>query len=207
MSTAIIPKIIGIVGFPTHGKSTAQRFLTELGVEPRDDGDILRQAVAANFNLSWEDVSTQEGKCKVVPGIDGEPCTIRKLLGDYGKVLEANHGENIIAELAIDKLLDDRQEVGSMTPASFSSVRMSQPSLYKAHGGFILEILDPRKPVESLFDFDEFDRDQVDLLIFNDGTPEDLCWQVFNGVFDYLQPSKEQAWKAARFISSGVRAK
>jgi dephospho-CoA kinase len=34
-----LPKMIGICGYPLHGKSTAQRFLSLLGVEPRDDAD------------------------------------------------------------------------------------------------------------------------------------------------------------------------
>lgn len=186
MSIAI-PKIIGIVGFPTHGKSTAQRFLSSLGVEARDDGDILRTKVAEQFGLTWEDVTTQEGKLKVVPGIDGEPTTIRKLLGDYGKVLEARHGENIIAEEAIKKLLADRMRERSTKPASFGSVRKSQPSAYKNAGGFIMEVLDPRKPVQPLHDFDEFDRDDVDVTVMNDGSEADLALRVLMGACDYLE--------------------
>jgi hypothetical protein len=190
------PPIIGLVGFPTHGKSTAQRFLELLGVESRDDGDILRTKVAEEFGLTWEDVSTQAGKLKTVPGINGEPTTIRKLLGDYGKVLEATHGENIIADLAIQKLLAER--AGDMTPASFGSVRKSQPQAYKAAGGFIIEILDPRKPVGPLYDFDEFDRDDVDVIVVNDGDESDLAWRLFNAVEGYLRPSFEQIMLLAR---------
>jgi hypothetical protein len=186
------PKIIGIVGFPTHGKSTAQRFLELLGVEARDDGDILRMACMERFNLTWEDVSTQEGKLKIVPGLDGQPTTVRKLLGDYGKVLEARDGKNIIAELAVMKLLADRDAAGSSQPASFGSVRKSQPSTYKAAGGLIIEILDPRKPVAPLYDFDEFDRDDVDVTVMNDGDESDLAWGVFNAVVGYLRPTLDQ---------------
>jgi hypothetical protein len=181
------PKIIGIVGFPTHGKSTAQRFLIELGVEPRDDGDILREAVAEQFNLSWEDVTTQAGKAKIVPGIDGEPTTIRKLLGDYGKVLEARHGEFFTPNAALSKLLAERARDKSTQTASFGSVRMSQTSVYKAAGGFIIEILDPRKPVGPLFEFDEFDRDDVDVIVINDGSEADLALRVLLAVSDYLE--------------------
>jgi hypothetical protein len=197
---ATTPKIIGLVGFPTHGKSTAQRFLELLGVEARDDGDILRTAVAEKFGLTWEDVSTQEGKLKVVAGMDGQPTTIRKLLGDYGKVLEATRGENIIAELAVEALLADRARAGSTQPASFGSVRKSQPQTYRAHGGIIIEILDPRKPVAPLYDFDEFDRDDVDVTVVNDGDESDLAWNVFLATASYLKPTIEQLRSLAAYF-------
>lgn len=192
------PKIIGICGFPTHGKSTAQGFLTTLGVEARDDGDILRRKVAKEFGLTWDDVTTQEGKLKVVPGIDGEPTTVRKLLGDYGKVLERSHGQNYIAEQAIEALRQDRAQTNSTQAASFGSIRMNQPAAYKAAGGYVIEVLDPRKPTSPLHDFDEFDRDYVDFQVINDGTVEDLNFAVFMAVKDYLQPSFAQCLEAAR---------
>lgn len=195
-----IPKIIGICGFPTHGKSTAQRFLEILGVEARDDGDILRTKVAEQFNLTWGDVSTQEGKLKVITGLDGQPTTIRKLLGEYGNVLEARYGENYIAEEAIRKLISERSAASSVQPASFGSIRKSQPSAYKAAGGFIIEVLDPRKPVSPLHNFDEFDRDDVDVIIFNDGDERDLAWRLFLSVVDYLQPTREQVLAFAEHI-------
>ena len=193
------PKIIGICGFPCHGKSTAQEFLTHLGVEARDDGDILRRKVAEEFGLTWEDVSTQEGKAKVVPGIDGELMTVRKLLGDYGKVLEAKHGQNYIAEKAIEALVNDRAQTNSNQAASFGSIRMNQPAAYKAAGGFVIEVLDPRKPT-AIHDFDHYDRDYVDVQIINDGDVKDLNWCVFQAVVGYLQPTNEQACAAAEFV-------
>ena len=84
--TATTPKIIGICGYPTHGKSTAQRFLEILGVEARDDAEILRSRVMEEFGLSYEDVTTQEGKLKVVSGIGYKQMTVRQLLGDYGQI-------------------------------------------------------------------------------------------------------------------------
>ena len=194
------PKIIAIVGFPTHGKSTAQGFLELLGVEARDDGDILREAVMKQFNLTWADVSTQEGKLGLVAGIDGQLTTVRKLLGEYGKVLEARHGENYIGEAAVQKFLAERQAAGSTQPASFGSVRKSQPEAYKAAGGFILEILDPRKPVSDLHDFDEFDRDDVDAIVVNDGDQTDLAWRVFKAVQGYLNPTLDQIGRLARYF-------
>lgn len=200
MLTPTPPKIIGICGFPCHGKSTAQEFLVHLGVEARDDGDILRKKVAEEFGLTWEDVTTQEGKLKVVPGINGEPTTVRKLLGDYGKVLERTFGQNYIAQQAIEALVKDRAQTNSTQAASFGSIRMNQPAAYKAAGGFVIEILDPRKPTSPLHDFDEFDRDYVDVTVINDGDVKDLNWCVFQAVVKYLQPTNEQVVIAAQFI-------
>lgn len=196
MSNATPPKIIGICGYPTHGKSTAQRFLTVLGVEARDDADALRRRVMQEYDLTWEDVTTQEGKLKVVAGIDGQMMTIRKLLGDYGQVFGENiHGPNYWIEQAIDQLRNDRVE----HPISFGSLRRSQPAAVKAVGGFILAIQDPRKPMSS-HHFDEYDYDDVDVMVFNDGDESDLCWSVFQAVVDYLSPSPFQTLNAARFF-------
>lgn len=178
------PPIIGLVGFPTHGKSTAQRFLTHLGVEARDDAEILRARVMEEYDLSYEDVTTQEGKLKIVPGINGELMTVRKLLGDYGQIFgEELHGPNYWVESAIDSLRFD----GVRNPVSFGSLRRSQPRAVKEAGGFILEILDPRKPVGPLHYFDEFDRDDVDCVVVNDSCEKDFALRVMLAVKDYLQ--------------------
>lgn len=186
MPRNFLPQIIGICGFPTHGKSTVQGFLELLGVEARDDGDILRRQVAEEFNLTWEDVSTQEGKMKVVPGLNGEMMTVRKLLGDYGKILEAKYGQNYIAYQAIEKLREDRERDKSIQPASFGSIRMNQPAAYKEKGGLIIEVLDPRKP-GAVHDFDHFDRECVDVQIINDGDISALAFSTYLAVRDYLQ--------------------
>ncbi len=178
------PKIIGLVGFPTHGKSTAQRLLETLGVEARDDAETLRRRVMNEYELTWEDVTTQEGKAKIVAGIGGRQMTVRQLLGDYGQIFgEQPHGPNYWVEDAIEKLREDRVE----HPISFGSLRRSQPSAVKAAGGFIVEILDPRKPVGPLHYFDEFDRDDVDVIVVNDGTEADLAVRLMLAVSDYLE--------------------
>lgn len=180
-----LPPIIGICGFPTHGKTTVQGFLELIGVEARDDGDILRKKVAEEFDLSWEDVSTQEGKAKKIIGLDGQPTTIRKLLGDYGKVLEAKHGINYIAKEAIRVLSEERKASKSIQAASFGSIRMNQPAAYKEAGGFIIEVLNPNGPLP-VYDFDHFDRDYVDVQIINDGNLSDLAFTTLMAVKEYL---------------------
>jgi len=194
VSIAKLPKIIGICGYPGHGKSTAQSFLTTLGVEARDDADILRRRVMAEYNLTYEDVSTQAGKLRVVPGINGEMMTVRQLLGDYGQIYgEEPHGPNYWVEQAIEKLREDRVE----HPVSFGSLRRSQPHAVKAVGGFVIAIQDPRKPMSEHY-FDEYDYDPIDVTIINDGTVEDLNWLIFQSVVDYLEPSVAQMLEAAR---------
>lgn len=200
------PKIIGLVGFPTHGKSTAQRYLELLGVEARDDAQVLRERVMREYGLTLEDVTTQEGKRRIVKGIRGKYMSVRQLLGDYGQIYgEAVHGPNYWVELAIEKLRDDRVE----HPVSFGSLRRSQPSAVKAAGGFIVEILDPRKPVGPLHYFDEFDRDDVDLTIMNDGTEDDLAVRLLLGVGDYLElpARREVITHFVRTLWSGVHGR
>jgi hypothetical protein len=182
--TTVFPPVIGLVGFPTHGKSTAQRFLSHMGVEARDDAEVLRQRVMDEYNLTLEDVTTQAGKLKTVSGINGEPMTVRQLLGDYGQIFgEQLYGPNYWVELALQKLREDRVE----HPVSFGSLRRSQPAAVKAAGGYIIEILDPRKPVGPLHYFDEFDRDDVDVIVFNDSNEGDLAVRMLQAVQPYLQ--------------------
>lgn len=196
------PKIIGICGFPLHGKSTAQRFLSLLGVEARDDAELLRQRVVEEFNLTWEDVTTQEGKARVVSGIGGRQMTVRQLLGDYGQIYgEQLYGPNYWVDEAIRKLREDRVE----HPVSFGSLRRSQASAVKDAGGFIIEILDPRKPMSKHY-FDEFDRDYVDVTVVNDGTEEDLAFGVLMTVSEYLDVTQAQTVAYVREFFSRVRA-
>lgn len=185
---AITPKIIGICGYPEHGKSTAQRFLSLLGVEARDDADELRRLVCAEYGLTLEQVTTQEGKAQVVVGIDGQLMTIRQLLGDYGQIHgETPHGPNYWIERAIEKLRDERVE----HPVSFGSLRRSQAAAVKAAGGWVIAIQDPRKPMSKHY-FDEYDYDPIDVMVMNDGDECDLAWRVFMSVKDYLRPSRAQ---------------
>lgn len=196
MLTAKIPKIIGICGYPGHGKSTAQSFLTHLGVEARDDAEVLRRRVMQEYNLTEEDVTTQEGKLRIVQGIGGDLTTIRKLLGDYGQIHgETPHGPNYWVEQAIQKVVDD----GVSHPVSFASLRRSQCSAVKDVGGFVIAVHDPSKPI-SEHHFDQYDYDPIDVMIFNEGSLEDLNWMIFDSVKDYLQPSIAQCLVAARFF-------
>lgn len=182
------PPIIGICGYPTHGKSTAQRFLTALGVEALDDAKALRQRVCNEFGLTWEQVTTQEGKLQVVPGIGGQLMTVRQLLGDYGQIHgEQLHGPNYWVEIAID----DLRAEGITHPVSFGSLRRSQASAVRDAGGFVIAIHDPRKPMSEHY-FDEYDYDYLNVMVMNDGDEADLAYSVLMAVSPYLKPTFEQ---------------
>lgn len=176
-----LPKMIGICGFPTHGKSTAQRFLQLLGVEARDDADALRRGACKRFGLTWEQVTTQQGKLEMVEAY-GTRMTVRQALGDYGQEFEKQFGPDYWIERAIEELRAER----ATTPVSYGSLRRSQPSVVKRNGGFILEILDPSRSIGPQHYFDEFDRDHVDCVVFNDGSPLDLATRVLLATWHYL---------------------
>lgn len=177
-------KIIGICGYPEHGKSTAQRFLELLSVRSVDDSEPLRRATMERYGLSWEDVSTQEGKKRVIERPDyGDLVTIRQAIGDLGKEYEKEHGPNYWIERAI-------ASIDGSSPVSFGSVRMGQAHAIRAAGGIVLAICDPRRPA-SQHDFDQFDPAGVDHWIDNDWGLWTLEQRVVRAVARYLEVSAE----------------
>jgi hypothetical protein len=157
-------KIVGICGYPLHGKTTAQGFLeSSLGFKTLDDSLPIREMAMDRWKLTWDQVSTQEGKASTIQAFDTE-MTVREAMGRLGKVMENLQGDNYWIDCALRKLhwpIDKR--------VSFGSVRMSQGRSIKNAGGMVIAIIDPRKPM-SHHDFDQFDYDYVDVMIMNDGT-------------------------------------
>ncbi|WP_375292243.1 hypothetical protein [Sphingomonas melonis] len=181
-------KIIGICGHPQHGKSTAQRFLEPFGVQAVDDSEPLRRLTMERYGLTWDDVSTQEGKAKLVSRPDyGDTVTVRQALGDLGKEYETEHGPNYWMERAIASFAP-----GSLV--SFGSVRMGQAHAIRAAGGFVIALLDPRRP-NSTHDFDQYDPDGVDRWVLNDATLWDLERRVVGNVAEYLGIDFREYWK------------
>lgn len=167
-----LPRYIAICGQPGHGKSTVQKILCDhFGVCPIDDGAPLRQAGMMLFDLTWEQVSTQHGKLQWVE-VAGVTVQVRDLLGWLGKCMEARFGTGFMPWRAMEAA-DEQARIGSNTRFSFGSVRRDQGRFYQARGGVVIEVVDPRKP-ESPYDFDQYDRDLVDVVITNDGTLLDL---------------------------------
>jgi hypothetical protein len=182
-----LPKMIGICGYPKHGKSTAQRFLELLGVEARDDAKTLREGAMKEFGLTYEQVTTQEGKAQLCEAF-GTTMTVRQALGDYGQVYERAYGPNYWVEQAVEQLRAERVQ----HPISFGSLRRSQPSVIKANGGFVLAINNPDGP-KVIHDFDHYDYDYVDNMVFNDSSLMDLATRVLIAVTPYLQITGAQA--------------
>ncbi|MGE8141873.1 hypothetical protein ACQKOE_07845 [Novosphingobium sp. NPDC080210] len=176
------PKIIALCGHPKHGKSTVQSMLEELGVRPLDDGLPIRLEGMGRFGLTWEQVSTQEGKLEICHAF-GRDMEVREALGLIGKEYEDTDPGHW-AKRAVDLVLAE----GDMTPVSFGSVRRTQGHVYAGFGGIVLEIRDPRKP-ESPYDFDQYDAAAVTHTIINDGTLEDLRAKVLAAVAEYLELS------------------
>lgn len=161
------PKLIGVVGHPTHGKSTALRIIQKLtGAVIFDTGEPLRRACMELYGLTWEDVSTQEGKARMCYRPEfGDTVTVRQALGDYGKILERQSPDkNIWTTIAVDQAMETLFPV-----LAFDSVRMGQGEVIQKRGGVVIAIEDPRKP-KSPHDFDQFDRRFVDIFISNAST-------------------------------------
>ena len=174
-------KLIAICGQPGHGKSTVQTILQEcFGVLPFDDGLPIREEVLKRYPfLTWDDVTTIAGKNKVVQA-NGESFTVRQLLGNLGKEYEDSE-PGYWARIAIERALVE----DTIVPASFGSVRRTQPSIYREHGGLVVEVCDPRKGV-SPNDFDQYDRSAVHLTILNDGSLDELYYKTICAVSPYL---------------------
>ncbi|MCG7349007.1 hypothetical protein [Sphingomonas sp. ACRSK] len=181
-------KIIGICGHPQHGKSTAQRFLEPLGVQAVDDSEPLRRLTMERYGLTWDEVSTQEGKAKLVSRPDNDDTvTVRQALGDLGKEYETEHGPNYWMERAIASVAP-----GSLV--SFGSVRMGQAHAIRAAGGLTIAIHDPRRP-NSTHDFDQYDPAGVDDWIRNDSTLWTFEYRVIEACATYLGVDFREYWK------------
>jgi hypothetical protein len=142
-----LPRYIAFCGVPKSGKSLAQEILLEnYGVQPVDDGAILREFAMKNLGATYDQVHTQEGKASLAfwpngdPMIDarnGEHMTWRRVLGLLGNQLEAMFGKYVMPMTACARVA---KQPG---PFSFGSVRRDQGAYYQHNGGIIIEIVNP----------------------------------------------------------------
>jgi hypothetical protein len=158
------PRIIALCGNPEAGKSEVQKILVErYGAVAIDDGWPMRDFAIRHLGLSYEDVTTQEGKAETVE-LYGRRFTVRQLLGELGNKLEELFGEDVLALMSAQYLSSHAS--GKLYCAG--SVRRKQGYIWKSIGGVVVKIENPlAKP--SGFEFDEFDEGAIDFVIENNG--------------------------------------
>lgn len=164
------PQLIALCGNPGAGKSEVQKILqAEFSYQPIDDGMPMRHFCVQSLGMKWEDVLTQEGKAGTVE-ILGKTWVRRDILGQLGNVFEDMFGEHIMPFMATRNL-------NPMGRYSFGSVRRDQGAFYKKLGGIVMGVRNPLAG-PSIYEFDRFDENLVDIWIENDAlaqgmTPED----------------------------------
>ncbi len=170
-------KHIAIVGQPGHGKSTVQKILTDaFAYVAVDDGRQIRDMGKMMFGLTEHQVTTQEGKLETVLMPDGRWMKVRDVLGQIGEIFEERFGEYAVPAAAVR--CAEALDMPSICPGfTYGSVRRTQPNYYKAIGGYVIEVTDPRKH-PSPYDFDQYDQSAVNVCIVNDGSLADLHWKV-----------------------------
>jgi hypothetical protein len=132
------------------------------------------------FGLSWEQVSTQEGKASHTTICD-HPFQVRDLLGSLGNMLEDKFGSQILPEAALKYALAEHPGKKYV----YASVRKNQARTFKEAGGICIEVKRPGCEWSG-YDFDLYDQSLVDFTINNDGTIKDLRAEVL-GVLGQLE--------------------
>ena len=156
-----IPKIIGLCGHPTSGKTTAAEIINEIyGHEIADDGRPLRMIAINYFGLTPEQVFTQEGKLEKVQ-LNGREWTVREILGEIGNAFEEKFGGDIIPIMSYNALPKG-------TYATFGSVRREQGKYWRDRGALVLEIVNPDVG-PSPYEFDRYNPEYAHHQILNDG--------------------------------------
>jgi hypothetical protein len=155
------PFFVALCGAPESGKTTVANLLVKnYGAKLVDDGAGLREGCSAFYGFPLEWCYSQEGKkCEIE--VCGEVFTVRKLLGDFGKLLETKHGQQVIPETAIRELMIEP----NVPFYVFGSVRMDQGITYHRHGGVVIEV--DRPGYVPVHDFDHWDKSLVDYRIKN----------------------------------------
>jgi hypothetical protein len=187
-----IPRYIALCGNPGSGKSTVQQILRDsYGVQPVDDGHVIRAIAVEHMGLTWDQVRTQEGKRETVH-LAGKDWIVRDLLGQIGNQLEALLGPHAMPFLA-ERLVADKP--GSF---SFGSTRRDQGAYFRERGGVVIEIVSPNAP-PSPYAFDRYDPSVVDVTIQNDGVS---LRNLERAVFDAL---KELEARRTEWLSRVLR--
>lgn len=154
-----IPRLIALCGRPDAGKTTVQNILErKYGVQPIDDGMVLRWFCVQELGMSWDDVQTADGKNGFVE-ILGKRWQRRKILGELGNALERTFGAHILPWIAT-------RELGPNESYSFGSVQRDQGAFFKSLGGVVIEVQN-HCVMPSVHEFDQYDAALVDVRIDN----------------------------------------
>ena len=188
------PIIVALCGMPTSGKSEIQNILaSNFGLTPFDDGVVLRNHCRELFGLSADDVTTQTGKARCTE-IQGTTWENRKIIGEYGNILEMKFGEMTIPNWAIGSAMRDWRKGSEMlnrhnTGYSFGSVRRNQGMAYASIDGIVLEILRPE--VESTGNvWDEYAQEWVTHTYLNNTSSIHLLEEDFTVFFQNILDTK-----------------
>jgi hypothetical protein len=161
---------VAICGYPKSGKTELATILCEeFGGVLIDDGAILRKAVPTLYGINPEDCYTHEGKNRSYRVL-ARTETVREMLGCLGDYLEGRYGENFIPTRA---MAEARRSFPNAPFYVYPSVRKTQAWAYRDAGGVALQIDRPGVG-PSGNPFDEWNRDFIDLVIYNGFTLADL---------------------------------
>lgn len=159
-------KYFALCGAPEAGKSKVQLLLQEIfDIIPIDDSRGLRDAAKILYGLSEEDVTTQEGKRRLITVGDRE-IPVREVLGNLGDYLEEEDPLHIPRMARRDA---DANYAGKRV--SFGSVRMQQGLLFKDDESLVIEVKRPGIEPKNKFDF--YDHSLVDVTVINHYDPND----------------------------------
>lgn len=165
MTSPALPKIIALCGRPKSGKSEVAEMLErDYGYLVVDDGYPMRDFAVRHFGLTWEDVSTQDGKTKLVSLPKGT-FTVRQILGELGNALEEKFGADVIPLMAftqIRKKLEIDPDLRFVMPCC----RRAQGFFWRANGGVVMEV-ENTYVLPSGNAFDLYDKAAVDITIPN----------------------------------------
>jgi hypothetical protein len=181
-------KYFALCGAPEAGKSKVQSILSTLfDVTPIDDSRGLRDAAKILYGLNESDVTTQEGKRRLVQ-VGDRMIPVREILGELGNYLEKGDPLHIPR---MARRHAEQQHPGRRV--SFGSVRMSQGQLFKDSESIVVEVSRPGISPKNQFDF--YDTKLVDVTILNTYDPEDpeaSTLRLVEEVKDKISPFLDQ---------------
>lgn len=157
--------IIALCGYPCSGKSTLQRYFAErYGFSAIDDAGFIRQEAMRRHSLTLEDVSTEDGKQKLIETENGVR-TVRAIMADISDEFIAAYGTQYKPQQAL--LAAQGQD-----RVCFASVRRDEAKTYRDAGALIIEIMRPA--CGPLTQADDYDRTLVDITLHNDGNLQEF---------------------------------